>query len=195
MVIVSNIDVDRFIDLGFISKSQAMFAYKGIKSLKNELIEDFLERTYPLIVHIIHQNQISDLFDEETSKRIKISYSGMSDFKKIEKEFLKLSNYKYKYIKSLREYKLVVEQLNCIQDDYDQLTIEIDKMAIDINNSNKVMELDMKKTLHETDCSICSSTIEKEEIVYDMCHNFHVRCLTVWLIKNNTCPYCRKILF
>ena len=46
----------------------------------------------------------------------------------------------------------------------------------------------------ECDCSICLSTIGKNETVYDIpcSHIFHKHCLNTWIKRKNTCPLCRQ---
>jgi hypothetical protein len=44
-------------------------------------------------------------------------------------------------------------------------------------------------------CSICLSD-KNEKVTTTTCnHNFHKHCLDEWLKTNNTCPYCRSVLY
>ena len=49
---------------------------------------------------------------------------------------------------------------------------------------------------HKT-CSICQQPIEWDSIIrrINICnHVYHVNCIDQWLVENNTCPTCRRIL-
>jgi len=41
-------------------------------------------------------------------------------------------------------------------------------------------------------CSICLDSIDDKFIKTVCQHNFHEKCLQMWLNKNNICPLCRK---
>ena len=50
------------------------------------------------------------------------------------------------------------------------------------------------KFIHDNPtCSICTySILGDDDIIILSCqHIFHINCVTVWLIKNGTCPNCR----
>ncbi|XP_043726077.1 E3 ubiquitin-protein ligase ATL41-like [Telopea speciosissima] len=47
-----------------------------------------------------------------------------------------------------------------------------------------------------TECSICLSTLEEEELVRllpNCVHLFHADCIDMWLISQSTCPICRTV--
>lgn len=62
----------------------------------------------------------------------------------------------------------------------------------------RLMELPIKKLEQETECSICTENIYKDDSVYSLCHMFHVRCFTLWVLgddANHLCPCCRNDVF
>lgn len=75
MVVVRDISADVFVRLGFMSKTQALETYKGIGSKRGETQDEYLRRTWHLVKHVVHQNQIDDLIAEESKKRVKIERS------------------------------------------------------------------------------------------------------------------------
>jgi len=72
MVVVRDISANVFVRLGFKSKTQALDAYQGIRSKQGETEDQYLERTYSLVKHVIHQNQIDDLIASEARQRTKV---------------------------------------------------------------------------------------------------------------------------
>uniref|UniRef100_A0A8C4S7Z5 RING-type domain-containing protein n=1 Tax=Erpetoichthys calabaricus TaxID=27687 RepID=A0A8C4S7Z5_ERPCA len=49
-------------------------------------------------------------------------------------------------------------------------------------------------------CSICIMSRSEEEEKQQMCqllchHKFHLKCITLWLMKRSTCPVCRTPVF
>ena len=50
-----------------------------------------------------------------------------------------------------------------------------------------------KKENNDT-CSICLECIGKCKTTLECGHTFDTRCILTWLNKNNSCPYCRKIV-
>ena len=44
------------------------------------------------------------------------------------------------------------------------------------------------------ECSICLDDIEEEVAILKCNHFFHKECISEWLSRSNTCPYCRKIV-
>lgn len=75
MVVVRDISADAFVRLGFKSKTQALDTYQGIRSKQGETEDQYLERTWPLIMHVINQNQIDVLIKAETKQRTKVDQS------------------------------------------------------------------------------------------------------------------------
>lgn len=238
MVVVKNIEESIFTDMGFISKKQALTAYNGIKSLKGECLQDFLNRTYPLVKDVIYDNKIKDLMDEESSLRyyIDIQYNKqikdytkeftkhrnyrsiakinklknmeikmrniiekqyMNEFLDIKSELSKINCYVYRYDLLLKNYRLIITRLQNTENEYINLLSENRMLRDEINkntNCDKIMSLNTKYINTLIECAICSNDIINEP-VYDICHTFHIRCITLWLIKNNTCPCCRHGLF
>lgn len=43
----------------------------------------------------------------------------------------------------------------------------------------------------EDTCPICLELLSEDCLEIKCNHKFHTKCLTEWLNKNNTCPYCR----
>lgn len=53
------------------------------------------------------------------------------------------------------------------------------------------------ETEEQKTCSICQQPIEWDSIIrrINICnHVYHVNCIDQWLVENNTCPTCRRIL-
>lgn len=46
----------------------------------------------------------------------------------------------------------------------------------------------------ENECSICYENLVYTEMITKCKHIFHNRCINKWLITNNTCPNCRRII-
>lgn len=44
-------------------------------------------------------------------------------------------------------------------------------------------------------CGICLSSVKSKNYKLDCGHEFHTKCLTPWLLENNTCPICRDISY
>ncbi len=58
------------------------------------------------------------------------------------------------------------------------------------------IEVDNISVISLNECSICfNSMIKTNSIEKLSCdHNFHSECINKWLINNNTCPLCRKVI-
>jgi len=50
-----------------------------------------------------------------------------------------------------------------------------------------------EEVLLEEECPICTETMTEETIRLDICnHKFHNQCIKAWLLKQNSCPTCRR---
>ena len=53
------------------------------------------------------------------------------------------------------------------------------------------------KNTDNSDCSICLEAIRlnRKKVYTTSCnHTFHASCMKMWLLNNDTCPCCRKVL-
>ena len=71
-----------------------------------------------------------------------------------------------------------------------------------IENTIKVLKANFETRMRLVDdiCSICQQPLLQLEIkpFYPrngsyFCHLFHAECLSEWIAKKNTCPYCRSL--
>jgi hypothetical protein len=176
MVIVAQIDYSKIMNLGFESKDQALRIFKSHKSKPRETEDEYLKRIYPYMIETI----INNLLKNENEEREKIKYNQSFNFNKItDNEYL----LQRKYDILIKKYNYLVEEYNDLIDKYNNNQ--------DINTN---IQLKTKRTNQCYECSICNEIIQKKETVYDICHMFHIKCLTIWLTKNNNCPCCRKTL-
>lgn len=56
------------------------------------------------------------------------------------------------------------------------------------------VNIENEKTLTSSECAVCLSVLEDEEVVRllpNCKHNFHVECIDKWLTLHSTCPVCR----
>ncbi|XP_076947981.1 NEP1-interacting protein 2-like [Bidens hawaiensis] len=56
-------------------------------------------------------------------------------------------------------------------------------------------EVNQKDTCNETNCAICLEDFENKEEVRELpsCrHMFHINCIDEWLIRQGSCPICRR---
>ncbi len=188
MVVIAKIKYGKIIDMGFDSKNQALRAFKQYKSLRNETEDEYLERIYPMIKHIIHNNQINELLNTEKQCRNNIICQMNNSMNFI----YDIKNKGEKYIELEDKCKLQYLEINRLESLVFDLSSQLS--SDDINNSNMIMRIPIKKNRQCNDCSICNDVIQKNETILNLCHNFHIRCITIWLYKNTTCPYCRKCI-
>jgi len=193
MVKVNSIDYMKIIDLGFKSKSEALRAFKGIKSLPKETEDEYLRRVYPMIKDIIFEEKIKDLIKEEEEEAEKIK----NDY---------LNNCKETYVINSRTYidldcdhQILLMSHQILQLKYERLVNDHNTLQFMFEythscNRSKIMNLPTKRVNQCYECSICNETILKKESIYDLCHNFHIRCITFWLLDNESCPCCRKVI-
>ena len=48
---------------------------------------------------------------------------------------------------------------------------------------------------NETICNICFHKVKNSQLKTLKCsgkHKFHMKCIWLWIIRNNTCPLCRE---
>ena len=45
-----------------------------------------------------------------------------------------------------------------------------------------------------SNCSICIELVDPSDFKLSCGHVFHNKCITYWLLSNNTCPTCRKMI-
>ncbi|CAK1361102.1 E3 ubiquitin-protein ligase [Cercospora beticola] len=87
-----------------------------------------------------------------------------------------------------------VERLaQSLEEFYDNVPTGFSKSVIDSIPQRAIGASDMDEN-GEAQCSICFEAVEQEEQVTELpCkHWFHHECVSLWLIKRNTCPICRK---
>lgn len=51
--------------------------------------------------------------------------------------------------------------------------------------------LPMTRNKIPTICSICNELIVNRDFIYNICHKFHTKCITLWLFNHTSCPNCR----
>lgn len=199
MVNVNRISSFSFISIGFISKDQALKAYKGIKSIPKETEDNYLKRTYFMIKHVIYENKINDLIEEEENIRHAIEVSFNLDYQIIRKNEYEKISFINKYIKIInylkKENEMLKDEIECINEENEYLKEENSNLSISVTknvNLNKIMNLSTKKINQCHNCAICNEIIVKKETIYNLCHLFHIRCLTFWLLDNTSCPCCRR---
>jgi len=207
MVIVSKIDYCKIIDLGFETKSQALKAFKPYKSLPNETEDDYLKRVVPLVKNIIIKNEIDNFIKNEQDIRndiineMKIQLDFIYELKHKGENCVAIQG---RYMKLEEKYNNLMRVLHAKEHVIRELDEEVDMLNNAINdlvngttkpnNSEHIMNLKTKKTNQCYECSICNEIIEKKETVYNICHMFHIKCITIWLMNNDKCPYCRNNL-
>ena len=63
-----------------------------------------------------------------------------------------------------------------------------------INNSkNKIYPIVFKKDIlnKDNECSICLKKFKNDNITLPCNHNYHEKCITLWLNEKMNCPLCR----
>jgi len=207
-------------DLGFESRSQFTKAYKGIKSLPNETEHEYLARTWDMVKHIVHANQVKDIIAREEVGRRTVEYdlfnthfdmiqlekkerANGSRYAELERKYDQLYN---RFARLHDENQFLHQRNEALNRTNEQLTESyhrsLERVAshsIITATKNIIMELPTKRTNQCHECAICNDVINKKESVYDICHMFHIRCLTMWMIgdndNNNLCPCCRNSIF
>lgn len=217
MVVATKINYCTIMDLGFRTREQANEAFKGLKGTGFKTDDEYLRHYWDSYKHVIYKNKLEDLANEETQKR-KFIFEDYLCYVINEHSDLKSKvDIHVKYANLLNKYELTEAAYEGLANTVDELRIENEHLkrsieglryrVIDLqesNNSNEssvnpnalqlIMSLKTKRTNQCYTCSICQEIIEKKETVYDTCHMFHIRCLTVHLLNDCRCPNCRNQL-
>lgn len=71
------------------------------------------------------------------------------------------------------------------------------ELFVDSLQSKRTTLAFLKRMGRDEQCSICINEFEVNESIYVLAcgHMYHCQCLTPWLLTNNTCPLCRRILY
>lgn len=70
-----------------------------------------------------------------------------------------------------------------------KLTSQIGYMCLyDKYKANELINIENENK----DCPICWDKITDDYIILDCSHIYHTDCINQWLIKKDTCPYCRN---
>ena len=81
---------------------------------------------------------------------------------------------------------------------FDNELIKKRKNGLKQEDIDKIFEFIYEKKKNENICSICIEDFQTGDLIKVLpCkHNFHTNCVNLWLLKNNSCPNCkRKIIF
>lgn len=206
MVIVTNISSDKIKQrFNNITKIEFLKLCKGIKSNNNETEDEYLERTKDIIIKFV---EIKNIFKDEDIERfgIKCEFNNeLNIIMKNEKEDRNKIKYKLseQYHQLQNEYHYMIERNHELVDKNNMLCSELFHLQIELNEYRrhdnndktvKIMNIPTKRLNQCYECGICNETIFKKEVVYDTCHTYHIRCLTLALLNNDNCPYCRKKL-
>jgi len=65
------------------------------------------------------------------------------------------------------------------------------------NIYNKIVYLKKTKVISSKnlECPICLENTNNYFRKLCCCHSFHLKCIDLWLSKNNKCPMCRKKIY
>lgn len=199
MVNIKEVEASIFINLGFKTKIQAMNTYKGIKSLPRETIDAYLERTYNQIKHVIYSNQIDDLVQNELVDRRTIECESFHRSFEIQMNWKKrdckpnTNTLQSEYDKLLFKYRTLYKEFEDVEEINEILQNKLSFLELMKSiHTTKIMDLHTRRINQCYECSICNDVIGKRDTIYDICHIFHIRCITLWLLDNIECPCCRK---
>jgi hypothetical protein len=90
---------------------------------------------------------------------------------------------------ALRDYinQLIIE-INLIERNQNETPIEtFTRVGIQVN----VEEVHVEEVEAKEICSVCLDNENCVDCKTSCSHNFHARCLSQWVKKNNSCPMCR----
>lgn len=65
--------------------------------------------------------------------------------------------------------------------------VELNKMCFHVKKTTKVIPLDALDK-----CPICLDPMYKDVHTFSCKHSVHIKCGFQWLVRNRTCPICRK---
>lgn len=208
MVRVSSIDYNKLIELGFKSRTQANESFKGLRSMHHETEDQYLTRVWDHVKHVVHANEIGALIKDEEKSRKELEIELSHCMQRIRHNEREERLRGARYVELERHLHEVMEENEALINAYNRLACRVEAAERDnamltqayktsccnVLRHNKIMELPTKRTNQCHICPICNDVIAKKETIYDSCHTFHIRCLTFWLLDNNTCPCCRAIV-
>ena len=174
MVTVKKIKSTSFKKYGFLNRTDAIaiLTKLNITSFVGETEDEFLKRAKEMI---------------DTKKLPEIEMDKKITIESCQGNIYKFNDYRSGLFQMINNYE---EEVDANIELERRLQRELNNSKI--TNSTNIMKLKFRKTDQCYECGICNETIMKKEFIYDICHKYHVRCITIWLIENNNCPCCRK---
>jgi len=218
MVVANKINYCTIMDLGFRSREQANEAFKGLKGTGFKTDKEYLEHYWDSYKNVIFKNKLEDLTNEAVQSRRFAFGDFLNDVIKERQELKAKTDIYTKYANLLDQYEMIQDYSDRITNEVCKLTVENESLkrcvegmqhriidlqennnnssesSVNTNAINYIMNLKTKRTNQCYTCSICQEIIEKKETVYDTCHMFHMRCLTIYLLQDIRCPNCRDSL-
>ena len=59
------------------------------------------------------------------------------------------------------------------------------------NEEKNKKNINVLENNNDNECPICWEKINDNKITLKCSHSYHTNCIDTWLLKNDTCPYCR----